>query len=257
MSKTIAIIPARYSSSRFPGKPLALITGKTMIERVYERTIQAKKIDEVIVATEDQRIIDCVLSFGGNAVLTSDKHNSGTDRVFEASKGFNADYILNIQGDEPLVSPNLIDSLAEAIQNSDFDCATPIIRIYNLTEYLNPNFVKVTKSITGKALYFSRSPIPYVRGNSFDVGNFDCEKFFIENNFYSHIGLYAYKYKSLEKFSLLPESNYEHYEALEQLRMLENGMNLLCVETTHKACAVDVPSDVSKTEEIMKKMGIK
>lgn len=252
-NNTVVVIPARYASSRFPAKPLANILGEPMIQRVYNQVLKATKIDKVVVATDDARIFDCVLSFGGEAIMTASTHISGTDRVFEAvnvllKNGYQPNFVLNVQGDEPLVSPELIDQMATEIQNSEFDCVTPITLINNLMDYNSPNCVKVVIDQSSAALYFSRSPIPYIRDSSLLT---EEKLFFNQFKIYSHIGLYAYKFPTLKRYVELEAADLENLEALEQLRLLKNGMRIKCIETKFTSTPVDTPEDLVKVERII------
>ncbi|MEA2011501.1 MAG: 3-deoxy-manno-octulosonate cytidylyltransferase [Verrucomicrobiota bacterium] len=236
-TKTIAVIPARYGSTRFPGKPLALIAGKPMIQHVYEKAQQAKQINEVIVATDDDRIKDCVESFGGKIVMTAESHPSGTDRIAEAVEKSDAKIIVNIQGDEPLISPKIIDQLVCATIKSNAQMGTvavPIQRSSN--EAQDPNIVKVITNSDGYAIYFSRSLIPFMRD-----GADDCPPM-------KHWGLYSYKRNFLEKFVSWEQSSLEKCEKLEQLRAVEHGVKILVIKTDKQTYGVDTPEDILKVE---------
>ncbi|MDA3944377.1 MAG: 3-deoxy-manno-octulosonate cytidylyltransferase [Bacteroidetes bacterium] len=239
--RIIAIIPARYASSRFPGKPLADIQGMTMIQRVYEQVQKSKKIDQVIVATDDERIFDTVASFGGKAVMTADTHPSGTDRCFEAldKTAGHFDAVLNIQGDEPFIDPLQIDQLAELIQSPKVDIATLITPIIDTAILFDPNVVKVVRSITGRALYFSRQAIPYLR-------NSKADEWPEAHLFYRHLGIYAFKSEILKAVTAIAPSKLEMAESLEQLRWLENGYYIQTGVTQHEGISVDTPEDLKK-----------
>lgn len=241
--KIVAIIPSRYGSTRFDGKPLALIAGKPMIRLVYERAIQAEKISDVFVATDDQRIYDAVLAFGGKAIMTSAKNRSGTDRVAEAAEkiGLNPDdIVVNVQGDQPLLNPACIDELVEPFfVDPDLGMSTLVFKITNKDEITNPKDVKVTFDRSGFALYFSRSPIPCSRDAS---DNFDT---------YKHLGFYAYTRRFLEIFRNLPEGRLERIEKLEQLRALEYGHKIKVVVTGYDSPEVDLPGDITRVEQII------
>ena len=243
--KSIAIIPARFESTRFPGKPLVTIAQKTMIQHVYERSLQAKSVAEVIVATDDARILQAVQAFGGQARMTSPLHRSGTDRVAEVAALSDADVIVNVQGDEPLIDPEALDAVVEPFQ---FD---PGLMISTLSvdgtdgELDNPNVVKVVVDHDGFALYFSRSPIPFFRDASPDRG----EK---RLRFLKHVGLYAYRRIFLTRLASLKESTLEKAEALEQLRFLENGYRIKVVNTTYQSLAVDTPEDLDRVNAFIK-----
>lgn len=238
----LAIIPARYQSSRFPGKPLALINGKPMIARVYEQA--SKVFDNVCVATDDLRILNAVNSLGGNAVMTSLKHQSGTDRCLEAyqkfSKENNKDFsvIINIQGDEPYIHPEQLQELSMCFNEEEVEIATLVKRIKNAKELNNPNSPKVIISKQNYALYFSRTPIPYARDKEMN------DKLMSELNYFRHIGLYGYRAKTLEKICSLEQSFLERTEKLEQLRWLENGYKIKVAVTDYETFAVDTPEDM-------------
>ncbi len=234
--KIIGIIPARYASTRFPGKPLALIGGKTMIERVYTQCIKSS-LDEVIVATDDERIYQHVMSFG-RAVMTSELHPSGTDRCREAvEKAVHPfDYVINIQGDEPFIDPEQINLLSSMLDGQT-EIATLIKRIENVDELLNPNVVKAVRGASGLAIYFSRSPIPHVRGKA-------ERDWLAHHTFYKHIGMYAYRTDVLKKISALQQTSLEKTESLEQLRWLENGYSILTAETEQETMGIDTPEDL-------------
>lgn len=229
------IIPARYASTRFPGKPLALIQGKPMVQWVYER-VQSSEVRDLAVATDDERIADCVRGFGGVAVMTSPDHASGTDRCGEAAQAFRPDdndVIINIQGDEPFISPREIHLLASAFEDTAVQIAT-LVNPFNDTALLNdPNVVKVTKAKNGKVLYFSRLPIPYLR-----VGGTAPQQY------YRHIGIYAYRYRVLKEIVQLPTSELENSEKLEQLRWLENGYTIRAIECDYQGVGVDTPEEL-------------
>lgn len=229
------IIPARYASTRFPGKPLALIQGKPMVQWVYER-VRSSEVRDLAVATDDERIADCVRGFGGVAVMTSPDHASGTDRCGEAAQAFRPDdndVIINIQGDEPFISPREIHLLASAFEDAMVQIAT-LVNPFNDTALLNdPNVVKVTKAKNGKVLYFSRLPIPYLR-----VGGTAPQQY------YRHIGIYAYRYRALKEIVQLPTSELENSEKLEQLRWLENGYTIRAIECDYQGVGVDTPEEL-------------
>ncbi|MEE1885866.1 3-deoxy-manno-octulosonate cytidylyltransferase [Pedobacter flavus] len=237
--KILGVIPARYASTRFPGKPLIEIGGKSMIRRVYEQANLAKSLTHVIVATDDQRIADEVESFGGEYVMTNSAHESGTDRCAEVAKiveGY--DVIINIQGDEPFINPLQIDLLANLFKE-DTEIATLIKPIQEQDELVNPNLPKVVISKQGKALYFSRTPIPYLRG--VDIHNWNAK-----HQYFRHIGIYGYRKNILLQLTNLPISLLEKSEQLEQLRWLENGFNIQTAITEFETIAVDVPEDLDK-----------
>jgi len=238
--KFLGIIPARYASSRFPGKPLIDIEGKTMIQRVYEQVKKSTKLNEVIVATDDQRIANTVLSFGGKVVMTSEHHQSGTDRCAEVianMPGF--DIAINIQGDEPFIDPAQIDLLANCFENPHTQIATLVKEITLEEELFNINIPKVVRNNKGEAIYFSRQTIPFLRG-------VEKEQWLQKQTFYKHIGIYAYQADTLKVLTQLPISTLEQVEALEQLRWLENGYAIQTAITTHETVAVDTKEDLAK-----------
>lgn len=238
--KFLGIIPARFASSRFPGKPLVDIEGQTMIQRVYEQVKQSKKLSKVIVATDDQRIVEEVLSFGGNVVMTSETHQSGTDRCAEVITNDNEyDVIINIQGDEPFINPEQIDLLAACFENPQTKIATLVKKIDSIDELFNLNIPKVVRNIHGEAIYFSRQTIPFLRG-------IEQGQWLKEQTFYKHIGIYAYQVDTLRALTQLPVSGLEEAEALEQLRWIENGYAIQTAVTTHETVAVDTKEDLDK-----------
>lgn len=239
--RVLGIIPARYGSTRFPGKPLAMIGGKTMIHRTYDQVMKSS-LDAVIVATDDQRIFDEVRAFGGQVVMTRADHRSGTDRCREALDAMREEYqaVVNIQGDEPFIDPRQIDALAELIRHDDVELATLVRVIDDIETLLNPNVVKVVLDNDGNALYFSRHPIPFVRGTA-------RELWLQQTIFYQHIGMYAYKSNALRRVASLLPGQLEQAESLEQLRWLENGFRIrVAVSDIHSSIAIDTPSDLNK-----------
>lgn len=244
----IGIIPARYASSRFPGKPLAMIQGKSMIQRVYEQASKAISLEEVFVATDDLRIQDHVLSFGGKVFMTDTNHPSGTDRCNEVvqmlqSNGQSFDVVVNIQGDEPYINPIQINQLCEAFQNEETEIATLIKPIREIDELNNPNIVKVVKQKSGKALYFSRHAIPFFREKSAD-------SILDKVDYFKHLGIYAYRSNILSRLCELSKSKLEEAESLEQLRWLENGFSIQTKITDCESYAVDTPEDLLKLTNI-------
>ncbi len=241
------IIPARYASTRLPGKPLALIKGKPMIRHVYERSCEV--LDCVIVATDDKRVAGAVEKFGGRAVMTSAAHRSGTDRCAEAAEklrncsGKFPDVIINIQGDEPFVSPDQIRQLSAAFSDNKTNIATLIKQIKVSDELFNPDLPKVVFSLKKEALYFSRSPIPYLRDAE---KNSWTEKSF----FYRHIGMYGYRTNTLLELAQLTPSPLESAESLEQNRWLENGYNIKVIVTRHDTVSVDTPEDLERVNKM-------
>lgn len=235
----IGIIPARYASSRFPGKPLVDLKGKTMIQRVYEGASKSQKLSKVVVATDDQRIFDAVQSFGGEVVMTSIEHTTGTDRCGEVANFFpDADIVVNIQGDEPLVNFKQLDALCEAFNDDQVQIATLGINAVSEEDKNNPNRIKIVLDQNGDALYFSRSPIPNSANGKQEV----IDAF----QFYRHIGLYAYRTKILAELVKLEPTQLEQIESLEQLRWLYYGYKIKVVSTTIETPNIDVPADIEK-----------
>jgi len=236
--KFIAVIPARYQSTRFPGKPLALINEKPMIQWVYENVVKA--VSEVWVATDDERIFKVVENFGGKAVKTLSTHQSGTDRCAEAARIIinqtDFDVVINVQGDEPFIQPSQIELLKSCF-STDAEIATLIKKIETTEELFNPNRPKVVTDNRQNALYFSRSSIPFVRG----VEN---KNWLEEHTFWAHIGMYAYKTEVLQKISKLKQGKLEQAESLEQLRWLENGFKIKTAVTEHQSIGIDTPEDL-------------
>jgi len=235
MAKVAIIIPARYASTRLPGKPLIKIHDKTIIQWVYERACQSKLAQEVIVATDDERIYQSVKEFGGQVNMTASSHLSGSDRIAEIAKeNQEMEIIVNVQGDEPLIIPESIDGAIQAlISDKNADISTLIREITDNEEVLNPNVVKVVTDNCGKALYFSRAAIPYERESG-------------QTKFYAHIGLYAYRRQSLLKMTQLEQTNLEKAECLEQLRALQSGMSIKTVVVDYKPIGIDTPEDVEE-----------
>lgn len=240
--KTVGIIPARYGSTRFEGKPLAIIGGKSMIQRVYEQACKASALHQVVVATDDYRIFAHVQSWGGTAIMTNIECLNGTERCHDAIEKLTKKYgfVVNIQGDEPFIQPEQIDLVVNVLQNSaDFEVATLVKRISNTADLFNPNIVKAVLSAQKKALYFSRQAIPFMRG--IPTENW-CEK----HTYYKHIGLYAYKTDVLARLVALKPSILENIEALEQLRWLENDIKIGTAETDFETIGIDTPEDLAK-----------
>ncbi|NGM61292.1 3-deoxy-manno-octulosonate cytidylyltransferase [Sphingobacterium sp. SGG-5] len=240
----IGIIPARYESSRFPGKPLVDIGGQTMIQRVYQQAKHAPSLNEVIVATDDQRIYDHVKSFAGNVMMTKDTHQSGTDRCAEVARhveGF--DIAINIQGDEPFIDPQQIDLLVSCFENPGTEIATLVRKVEALDELTNENKPKVVLNKKGEAIYFSRQAIPFLRGEP-------IEHWLSKRPFYNHIGIYGYRIDVLKQLSDLPVSDLERMESLEQLRWIDNGYKIQTALSTHANDSIDTQSDL---EQILQK----
>lgn len=241
--KVLIVIPARYASVRFPGKPLAEIAGKPMIQHVVERVRASTQPIEIVVATEDERIQKAAESFGASAIITRPDHKTGTDRVAEVAAHIPADIYLNVQGDEPLIDAGTIDRVIEVMAEDDaIQLATPCSEITNQPDTMDPNVVKVVLDFDGDALYFSRAPIPWVR----DTGMKGAARHL------KHIGLYGYRRDTLLEFPTLPPGELERIEQLEQLRWMENGFKIRVVETEYDAVSVDVPADIAKVEKILR-----
>ena len=237
MKKIIAVIPARYQSSRFPGKPLVQIAGKSMIQRVYERVKEVSAIYEVLVATDDKRIFDEVLSFGGKAVMTGEC-SCGTERVYEAVSDIDCNIVINVQGDEPLINKEMLEGLINAFEDETVEMATLKKEIQSKRDIEDPNVVKVVTDQKNNAIYFSRYAIPYDRDR-------------IGVTYYRHIGIYAYTKTFLEKYIKLPKSSLEICESLEQLRVLDNGYDIRVVETQYESIGVDLPEHVALVERML------
>ena len=247
--RSIAIIPARYASTRFPAKPLAILGGKMVVERVYEQV--KKAIDKVVVATDDERIYDAVMSFGGEVVMTSSEHRSGTDRCAEAYEklGYEADIVLNIQGDEPFITPEQIETLVKCFDSEKIDIAT-LVKPFSAEDGIdaleNPNSPKVVINEAQEAIYFSRSVVPYLRG----VKRSEWLK---NHTFYKHIGIYAFRAETLKRVTTLPQSPLEKAESLEQLRWLESGYKIGVGVTNIETVGIDTPEDLERAEQFLRK----
>jgi 3-deoxy-manno-octulosonate cytidylyltransferase (CMP-KDO synthetase) len=241
--RVLAVIPARWGSQRFPGKVLASICGKPMVQWVWERVSEATRVDEVVVATDDERVAECVESFGGRVLLTSKDHRSGTDRVGEAVRALDAAWVLNAQADEPLIPPSVVDRLAETL------CARPELEMGTVAvpmdpadpDLRDPDVVKVVVSAAGEALYFSRSPIPFAR-DGWPEGARPLR----------HWGIYAFRRDYLERFVALPQSTLERCESLEQLRALEDGARILVLSAEEQTLGVDRPDDIRRVEALIR-----
>ena len=244
----VGIIPARYASSRFPGKSLADIHGKSMIQHVYERSARSKALNKLVVATDDQRIYDHVLSFGGEAIMTAAHHPSGTDRCFDALQQLQGDYsyVINIQGDEPLIDPAQIDELATALQDGTTELATQMIPVHDHDTLFDKGEVKIVLNHRMEALYFSRMVIPFIKG-------VDEKDWHLHHNYYRHVGMYAYRTDILEQITQLSVSSLEQAESLEQLRWLEAGFKIKCIPTTFESHCVDTPEDLEKIIKLIAK----
>ncbi len=255
----VVIIPARYASTRFPGKPLARIAGHAMIWHVYHRCQRARRVDAVWVATDDERIYREVSSWGGKVIMTRPDHPSGTDRVAEAASDLDAEIIVNVQGDEPLMEPDVIDALVEPLsRGKDVGIATPITQISSREELFDPSVAKVVRDKEGFALYFSRAAIPFARGNpvflpgSMEMSKDEEQEIISRLPLFRHIGVYAYRRETLFEFCRLNPSPLEQTEKLEQLRALENSMPILTVEVSYKGVGVDTKRDLKRVEEILR-----
>ncbi len=248
-TKISAVIPARYGSTRFEGKPLADLLGKPMIQHVYEGVRQSKLIDEVIVATDDQRIGEAVQSFGGKAVMTSPTHSTGTDRVAEVARKLKSEIIVNVQGDEPLIEGNIIDkAIRPLLTDQSLQMSTLMTRIEEVRDWLNPHIVKVVVDQNNFALYFSRSPIPFPR--DLQIGRLESNPFGtnrpLPKRVYKHIGVYVFRRKFLLHFAKMKPSPLEKLEKLEQLRALENGYPIKVSAVDYEPICVDTPEDLQK-----------
>lgn len=241
MKKVLGVIPARFASTRFPGKPMALIQGKPMIQWVVEATLKAKSLSTVLVATDDEKIARAAKDAGAEAVMTDSDLPSGTDRICAAIKGRDADIVVNIQGDEPLIRAEMLEELIAPMLEAQAPEMSTLACELSEDELQNPNVVKALRDVNGNAIYFSRFPVPYSRGQA--KGNFACLK---------HIGLYAYKRDFLEKFRVTPPSALELGESLEQLRALELGAKIRVVPTRHRSLGVDPPEDLAKIEKMLR-----
>ena len=238
MKSIIAVIPCRYQSTRFPGKPLAILAGKTMIQRVYEQVKQVESVNEVIAATDDERIYDVVLEFNGKAAMTGEC-SCGTERVYAAIKDYSCDIVINVQGDEPLIRPEMINELIAVFEDEDdsAEMATLCKEITETEDINNPNIVKVVRDKNDNALYFSRYPIPFNRDKRDDV------------RYFKHIGIYGYRKDFLEKYIQIEKTSLEIAENLEQLRVLESGHKIRVKETIYDSIGVDTPEDILKIEK--------
>ena len=244
--KFTAIIPARYASTRFPGKPLAILGGKTVIQRVYEQAVSV--LDDTYVATDDERILQTVEAFGGRAVMTRSDHKSGTDRIEEAATkiGTTADVIINIQGDEPFIHPSQIETLCHLFDDPQTQIGTLCKRFESMEAVENPNSPKIVTDVKGFALYFSRSVIPFIRGRQRD-------EWFGQYPFLKHLGIYAYRREVLGEITKLPQSSLEIAESLEQLRWLQNGYRIRVGETNIETVGIDTPEDLQRAEQLLMK----
>jgi 3-deoxy-manno-octulosonate cytidylyltransferase (CMP-KDO synthetase) len=242
----IGVIPSRYASQRLPAKPLVDLDGKPMVQRVYEQAKKSRLLDRVVIATDDVRIEEAVRGFGGDVMLTSQEIKSGSDRVAAVALHMAGDIFVNIQGDEPLIAPEMIDQGVRLLfDNTSVPVGTLIKRISSQEELLNPNVVKVVLDNRGYALYFSRATIPYVRSET------DGRQWIERHTFYKHIGLYIYQRRFLMQYAQLPISQLEEAEKLEQLRILEAGYKMITGITTHDSISIDTPEDVARVVELL------
>lgn len=243
--KKVIVIPARYASTRLPGKPLLDIGGKTLLQRVYEEARRSRLADTILIATDDQRIAHLAQTFGAEAVITDPSLPSGTDRVFAAVQGHGADLIINLQGDEPFIDPAMIDRLFSALQERDVEMATLCCPLTKVDEYQNPNTVKVVLNKSGFALYFSRAPIPHIAAPN--------SEFRTPQSLFKHIGVYAFTRSFLKQFVSMPKSSLEEAESLEQLRVLENGYPIRVLVTEYRGFGIDTPEDLERARKLLAK----
>jgi len=242
--KVIVVIPSRYASTRLPGKPLVALAGKPMVQHVYERAKQAQTVHRVIVATDDQRIVEAVKAFGGEARMTRADHRTGTERIAEVAVHEPGDVFVNVQGDEPLIDPVAIDTAVGALlEEPQAQIATVATPIRHPGDIMDPNVVKTVLDFDGNALYFSRAPIPWIRDTQ--------QKLHV--NYWKHLGLYVFQRETLLEYTTLPQGELEKIEQLEQLRWLENGWKIRVAEVANDAVSVDVPEDVARVEKLMQK----
>jgi len=247
--RIVGVIPARYASTRFPGKPLALIRGKSLIQRVVERCQAATSLSEIIVATDDTRIYEVASQFC-NVEMTSQDHPSGSDRIAEVASRSDCDAVVNIQGDEPLIDPGVVDAVAAALAHEEM--STAATRISELDEADNPNVVKVVVNAAGRALYFSRHRVPYLR----EAASRSVSEQLAAFPFLKHLGIYGYRRETLLRLVQFPVSSLETAEKLEQLRALENGIQIAVVQVDYDSVGVDVPSDVARVEALLAQRAI-
>lgn len=240
--RVIIVIPSRYGSTRLPGKPLVSIAGKPMVQRVYERAKRAQTAHRVIVATDDQRIIEAVKEFGGEARMTRTDHRTGTERIAEVAAHESGDVFVNVQGDEPLIDPAAIDiAVAALLEEPEAQIATVATSIRHAGDIMDPNVVKTVLDFDSNGLYFSRAPIPWVRDTQ--------QKIHVK--YWKHLGLYVFQRDALLEYPTLPQGDLEKIEQLEQLRWLENGWKIRVAEVEHDAVSVDVPEDVARVEKLL------
>jgi 3-deoxy-manno-octulosonate cytidylyltransferase (CMP-KDO synthetase) len=246
MSKIVGIIPARYASTRFPGKPLIDIDGKSMVQRVYEQASKSKSLNQIVVATDDERIFNHIKNFSGKVVMTSTDCASGTDRCYDAIQQLDADidYVINIQGDEPFIAPEQIDELATALTGNGIELATQMIKVNSYESLFDKGEVKIVLNSNDEAMYFSRMVIPFIKG-------VPETEWHLHHNYYRHVGMYAYRKDILEKITALPVSSLEKAESLEQLRWIENRFIIKCILTAYESHCIDTPDDLQKARQIL------
>ena len=242
--QVVVVIPSRYAATRLPGKPLVNLAGKPMVQRVYEQAKLAQTVHRVLVATDDQRIVDAVLAFGGEARMTRSDHRTGTERIAEVAAHEPGDVFVNVQGDEPLINPVAIDTaVAALLEDSPAQIATVATPIRHVPDIMDPNVVKTVLDFDSNALYFSRAPIPWVRDTPQKV----------HVKYWKHLGLYVFQRDALLEYPTLPQGELEKIEQLEQLRWLENGWKIRVAEVEHDAVSVDAPEDVTRVEKLLQK----
>ena len=242
--QVVVVIPSRYAATRLPGKPLVNLAGKPMVQRVYEQAKLAQTVHRVLVATDDQRIVDAVLAFGGEARMTRSDHRTGTERIAEVAAHEPGDVFVNVQGDEPLINPVAIDTaVAALLEDSPAQIATVATPIRHVPDIMDPNVVKTVLDFDSNALYFSRAPIPWVRDTQQKV----------HVKYWKHLGLYVFQRDALLEYPTLPQGELEKIEQLEQLRWLENGWKIRVAEVEHDAVSVDAPEDVTRVEKLLQK----
>ncbi len=246
----VVIIPARYDSTRFPGKALYPLNGIPLVQHVYERAKRSHLAEDVIVATDNKDILEKVHSFGGKAILTDKKHPSGTDRIAEVAASLNYDIIVNVQCDEPLIRPQMIDDVITILDDTEASIGTLVKKIKRLDELINPNVVKVVIDKQGFAMYFSRSPIPFRRDKWKNISEIQNSKIDLKN-FYKHIGIYSYRREALISFASMRPSKLEMIEKLEQLRAIENGLRIKTKETYFELHGVDTPEDIERVKKCL------
>ncbi len=242
--QVVVVIPSRYAATRLPGKPLVNLAGKPMVQRVYEQAKLAQTVHRVLVATDDQRIVDAVLAFGGEARMTRSDHRTGTERIAEVAAHEAGDVFVNVQGDEPLIDPVAVDTaVAALLEDPPAQIATVATPIRHVPDIMDPNVVKTVLDFDSNALYFSRAPIPWVRDTPQKV----------HVKYWKHLGLYVFQRDALLEYPTLPQGELEKIEQLEQLRWLENGWKIRVAEVEHDAVSVDVPEDVTRVAKLLQK----